>query len=235
MSTVINTPGDFSKLPYGVLLPTEKFLFFCNLGGDQASSVKNLANAAAPLTVVGSPVYGTKDVSLVSGVRYYNTGLAEMTTGTLISVHKQPSPAATELRHLVSARSGSSGSGMILESASPNRYGYNIQMSGGAAPRLIATAPAADTYILSMLEKDGVNATFTDVTRSLSVTRTLDEQERVVSTNNYRIGSEWQAAAGSAEIRMAFAAIANGLLTSDEKTETIAVIRSLMSAKAITV
>lgn len=55
MGTVIETDGDFSSLPYGLLPPVRGAVLWSFFGADLASSLKNEAIPDQPLTAVGSP------------------------------------------------------------------------------------------------------------------------------------------------------------------------------------
>jgi len=68
------------------------------LGVDQASTIKNHANAAAPMTVQGSPIYGAHSVTVKSHATLgygFRTGIVPNDDGTLICLRKRSNQATS--------------------------------------------------------------------------------------------------------------------------------------------
>lgn len=63
------------------------------LGGTQASSIKNRANPAKPLTVVGAPTYTARGAVTTNASNGFMTGISGGADITLLAIRKVPSSA----------------------------------------------------------------------------------------------------------------------------------------------
>lgn len=114
------------------------------LGGSQATSIVNRANAAAPLTVVGTPTYNAHDAFVTNGGygnNGFDTGLAPVGDVTMIAISKTASIGTHQ--PFMSAVAGTSLLGFEIDSTV--RFSNSIW---GVAPNLAAlSTPSTPNFI----------------------------------------------------------------------------------------
>ncbi|WLG43233.1 hypothetical protein [Pseudomonas sp. FP1740] len=164
-------PGTHRKLSSftELVLPNSaglKGLYLIN--GNSPASLKNYADPAKPLTVVGSPSFGTFGATLDSS-NYFNTGLVEDVNRTwLVIVAPKPITATVDRACLVSNRRFEPGSGFFRGDAMQweetrvlqNRYD-RTQVTSGQAPGMFITGAVMTAWngFAGVVQADGVART----------------------------------------------------------------------------
>ena len=217
-------------------LPVAGAIGYYEMATSGPASVRNWVNAALPLTQVGTPVAAAQGLTL-SGVNYFDTGLAEPTGFTLFLVAKLNTlDGSTALLRPSrwGGRQVAGGTFLYYEGSGGNALKFN----GTGLPALnLNDAALSSWHCLSVAvnptEVSGTTgrATVTNHTSGVTVTNTFTTSGRTPAVTNMRLG--WGGSTGyTGPLDMWRAGIWNRGMSAAERTTMLAFLRAEAAALA---
>lgn len=200
------------------------------LGGSEAASIRNHANAAAPLTVVGTPTYNANSVTVASG-GYGNNGFD-------LGV----APPQSDITMLLIRKKASTGTDINAFSNGSylGFYGYNgadfYNTQSGTAPSIAnLSRPTHSNFYLQIgtgsLAGKGTVSLYTDGVLTSNTGTANGGSSR--GTTSLKIGTDISNVNGIGEV--AYAALYSRILSAAEIAAAYASLKAYFAFKGVTV
>ena len=241
MGTVIETDGDFSSLPYGLLPPVRGAVLWSYFGADLASSLKNEAIPDQPLTAVGSPEIHANFARVGDGpTNCFQSQVEDTDNLTAFVVARAPGETAN-IRMIANSGFANLPAGYLIFTLQGANMGVGwVWEDTSATSYTQALADLSQWQLYAWRWTSGVGPALFNLTTGNYVVRpegTGVTPVRSTGAGQFRIGSNHKqsssAAGGQSDI--AFVALSPLALSDGEIVLAGNAIRSRLAARGITI
>lgn len=234
MATVIEVKnGNFIR-PIGTLLPVmDGRLLWSNFGRTIEASCENYAAKNRPLIPVNTPTIHEAYISCTgaSPVHCLQTDVIDADEMTIVVVARDLTTNPSAVPRLVSNQGGGGG---LINLSYPNRTSIRMAVTTVTGPvNLDLTNTNTNWGLFSSTYKNHESISFINHTTNASSTASIGE--KTFGHSPLRIGAGYQANSPNSLPDVAFVAMYDRQLSSDEIAAVVTRVRQLMADKSITV